>query len=196
MTTTPQTRRKILIVDDESALRSLFKIALSDRYEVETAKDGCDGLQKLENGHYDLVVLDFNMPRMTGIEVIEELRRRGNDTRIILCSAYMSSEVIVRALKGGVASFVDKPISLATFRDVVENTLAGHYGKGVVDEALQRVEARQFKHAAKILRSSESSQRESLQVFADFIDQLADPISEALERYQPESFRQHIVQNY
>jgi CheY-like chemotaxis protein len=77
---------KILIVDDEDDIRLLIKTLLEDEgYEVNEAKDGRDGMDKLKKGSYSLVLLDFFMPGMSGREVLEKIRAddKLRDTKII-----------------------------------------------------------------------------------------------------------------
>lgn len=81
--------KKILVVDDEEAIRSLYKMELEDAgYLVETADSGSQALEKLETFHPDLVTLDIKMPGMNGLEVLGEIRKSYKDLPVILCSAY------------------------------------------------------------------------------------------------------------
>jgi two-component system, response regulator, stage 0 sporulation protein F len=81
--------KKILIVDDEENIRMLFKEELEEEgYEVSTAANGLDALQKLAGAPFDLVVLDIKMPGMDGIQTLNAIKNSNKDQPVILCSAY------------------------------------------------------------------------------------------------------------
>jgi CheY-like chemotaxis protein len=65
----------ILVIDDEKAILDIIKIVLSEAgYEVETALDGHEGIKKFDNGQFDLVITDINMPEIDGRKVVEHIR--------------------------------------------------------------------------------------------------------------------------
>ena len=69
---------KILIIEDEAAIRRVLSKILSeenDTYVVEDAEDGIQGLEKIKNNDYDLVLCDIKMPKMDGVEVLEEVKK-------------------------------------------------------------------------------------------------------------------------
>jgi DNA-binding response OmpR family regulator len=79
---------KILIIDDEPNMRSGLKDNLEfEDYEVETACDGEEGLSKILNSKYDLVLLDVMMPKMNGFDVCKKVRAEKNNVPIILLTA-------------------------------------------------------------------------------------------------------------
>jgi len=87
--TREKSMKKILVVDDEEAIRSLYKMELEDAgYQVETADSGVQALKKLETFSPDLVTLDIKMPGMNGLEVLGEIRKDHKELPVILCSAY------------------------------------------------------------------------------------------------------------
>lgn len=87
--TKEKSMKKILVVDDEEAIRSLYKMELEDAgYQVETADSGVQALEKLETFSPDLVTLDIKMPGMNGLEVLGEIRKDHKELPVILCSAY------------------------------------------------------------------------------------------------------------
>ncbi len=68
--------KKILVVDDESGIRFLLsEILLSNGFEVSLASDGQESLDKLEQGHFDLVVTDINMPRLDGVAMLKRMKK-------------------------------------------------------------------------------------------------------------------------
>ena len=110
--------KKILIVDDERNIRTTLKMCLSgEGYDIETAVNGEDGLEKAEKNKYDLIFLDIKMPGMNGMEVLEELRKRGNKTNIVIMTAYGTIEDAVKAMKLHAVDFIPKPFTPDEIRE-------------------------------------------------------------------------------
>jgi DNA-binding NtrC family response regulator len=106
----PGRRGKILVVDDEVDIREGLELLLTtEGYLAETAQNGTEGLQKLTSNSYDLVLLDLMMPDISGMEVLEEVRRRDRETPIFMITAYGSVEAAVSALKLGANDYFSKP---------------------------------------------------------------------------------------
>src|SRR6516164_1097008 len=100
----------VLIVDDESAIRESLQTLLElEGYEVDTASDGEEGLAKLADRPYDLVLLDFAMPDRNGIDILREIRERDSDLAVIMITAYGTVENAVNAMQGGATNFIQKP---------------------------------------------------------------------------------------
>jgi DNA-binding response OmpR family regulator len=104
---------KILIVEDEPAMR----LGLNDNlefegYEVEQAGDGEEGLKKILDGNYDLIIMDLMMPKMSGFEVCKTIRKRGITTPVILLTAKDQEIDKVLGLELGADDYVTKPFSL------------------------------------------------------------------------------------
>ncbi|HEX8984665.1 MAG TPA: sigma-54 dependent transcriptional regulator, partial [Bryobacteraceae bacterium] len=96
--------------DDESDIReSLELLLMSEGYSVELAQNATEGLQKIEAGAYDLVLLDLMMPDRSGMDVLREVRQRDRETPIFMITAYGSVEAAVHALKLGANDYFSKP---------------------------------------------------------------------------------------
>uniref|UniRef100_UPI0001BE6364 Response regulator n=1 Tax=Thermotoga maritima TaxID=2336 RepID=UPI0001BE6364 len=81
--------KRILVVDDEPNIRELLKEELQEEgYEIDTAENGEEALKKFFSGNYDLVILDIEMPGISGLEVAGEIRKKKKDAKIILLTAY------------------------------------------------------------------------------------------------------------
>ncbi|MFN7939881.1 MAG: response regulator [Bryobacteraceae bacterium] len=107
---TPQHRGRILIVDDEADIRESLETLLSlEGYSIEEAPNATEGLRKMEQANYDLVLLDLMMPDRSGMEVLKEVRERDTETPICMITAYGSVEVAVEALKNGAQDYFSKP---------------------------------------------------------------------------------------
>jgi DNA-binding NtrC family response regulator len=120
------TQRKILVVDDEKNIRLMLSQTLaSNTTVVETAINGEEALQKLEQSSYDLVLLDLRMPGMDGVEVLHQAHARHPNLPVILLTAHGTVETAVEAMRGGAVNFMQKPFSPREIRDAVDSALKG-----------------------------------------------------------------------
>ncbi len=109
---TPE-ERQLLVVDDNEVNRDMLSRRLSRKgYQVKTASNGHDALKMIENGSFDLVLLDIMMPGLNGIEVLKILRQKYSTAElpIIMATAKDRSEDVVEALELGANDYVTKPI--------------------------------------------------------------------------------------
>lgn len=114
----------ILIIDDDQAIRKALREILEfEKYQVDEAKDGIEGLKFLEANDYDLALLDIKMPGMDGIEVLKKALPLGKDTQFIMISAHGSIETAVEATKIGAFDFLPKPPDLNRMLISVRNAL-------------------------------------------------------------------------
>ena len=104
---------KILVVDDEQNMRTGLKDNLEfEGYDVETANDGEEGLKKILDNNYNLIILDVMMPKMSGFDVCKNARKNGVSTPIILLTAKGEEIDKVVGLEIGADDYVTKPFSL------------------------------------------------------------------------------------
>jgi two-component system OmpR family response regulator len=102
---------RILVVDDDQALLRMIRLVLlSEGYEVSTAADGLEGLQRLAEGEFALVVLDLQMPEMDGRTMHAEMRKLGIETPVVVVSAYQAQAA---AAELGAAGAISKPFDTA-----------------------------------------------------------------------------------
>ena len=100
----------VLVIDDEPAIREgLFALLTAEGYAVDLAQGGLEGLQKLGQRGYDLVLLDLMMPDRSGMEVLKEVRQRDRETPIFMITAFGSVQAAVDALKMGANDYFSKP---------------------------------------------------------------------------------------
>lgn len=115
---------RILIVDDEPSNLKILGEELRDRgYTVETANDGSGALNKAETSRPDLIILDFMMPGVSGLDVLRELRKKGNDTPVIMITAYSTVDRAVQAMKEGAYDFITRPFEPDHMALVVQKAL-------------------------------------------------------------------------
>jgi DNA-binding NtrC family response regulator len=100
----------ILIIDDEQEIReSLEQILGSGGYQMDSAATAEEGLRKIEEGIFDLVLLDISLPDRHGLEVLRTIRRENPDLGVIMITAYDSSQMAFQASKEGAESYITKP---------------------------------------------------------------------------------------
>jgi DNA-binding NtrC family response regulator len=115
---------RILVADDDADIRDILKDTLTSLgARVVTASDGRDCLEQVEKEGPDLLVLDIEMPVKSGLHVLQELRRRGSETTVIMITAYGTIERAVQAMKEGAYDFITKPFDLDHIALVVEKAL-------------------------------------------------------------------------
>ncbi|QQZ60569.1 response regulator [Paenibacillus sonchi] len=118
--------QKVLIVDDEEVLRMLIEDTLEDleNVEIHTAENGAEALTRLSGQLYDLVILDYMMPEMTGIEVLEALDiEQKNAMPILMLTAKAQENDRSKARDAGARFFMPKPFSPMELLQIVEGIL-------------------------------------------------------------------------
>jgi DNA-binding NtrC family response regulator len=121
---TVRSTKHVLIVDDDAAIVRMLRDALGlfrheHAYTVETASDGAAGLEALERGQFDLVLLDMYMPRMTGLELLEEMRRLKVQTPVLMLTGNDDARSAADALAGGIFAYIPKPFDLQHLEHLV-----------------------------------------------------------------------------
>jgi len=102
--------KRILIVDDEENFRHLLSVILiKEGYEVETASNGEEGLQKAATSPFDQILCDIRMPRMDGLEFLREIQKTEVEATIIVMSAYGTVDIAIEAMKLGAYDYISKP---------------------------------------------------------------------------------------
>jgi DNA-binding NtrC family response regulator len=105
-------RGSILVIDDELEIREgLQALLTSEKFSVTLAETGEAGLQKLDDGPFDLMLLDVSLPDRNGLEMLREIRLRDPELSIILITAYGSIDMARAAFKGGAHDYITKPWS-------------------------------------------------------------------------------------
>src|SRR5450631_3371924 len=100
----------VLIIDDEAAIRESLQTLLEfEGYAVQVANDGQEGLTRIAEHPFDLVLLDFALPERNGIEILHDIRERDSDLPVIMITAYGTVENAVNAMQAGATNFIQKP---------------------------------------------------------------------------------------
>jgi two-component system nitrogen regulation response regulator NtrX len=114
---------KILVIDDESSIRRTLKEILEfEKYEIDLAANGPDGLELAKANAYDVILLDIKMPEMDGMEVLDELQKF-TDCPVIMISGHGTIETAVEAIKKGAYDFIVKPPDLNRLLITLRNAL-------------------------------------------------------------------------
>lgn len=115
---------KIIIVDDEKNIRDALRDILEyEGYEVDEAKDGDEGLEKIKSNDYHVALCDISMPKMDGLELLLKAGEMGRSTQFIMVSAYGNVENAVEATKRGAFDFITKPPDLNRLLISVRNAI-------------------------------------------------------------------------
>ena len=125
---------KILIVDDFSTMRRIIKNLLRDLgfNNTSEADDGVTALPMLQTGNFDFLVTDWNMPNMTGIQLLEAIRTdpKLQKLPVLMVTAEAKREQIVMAAQAGVNGYIVKPFTAATLKEKIEKIFERLEGGG------------------------------------------------------------------
>lgn len=139
--------KRILVVDDEPLMRDFLVETLQrKKYVVDAVGNGSQALEKVKSEHYDLVVSDIRMPEVSGMEVLEDVKKNNPETEVVMITAFGTIENAVDAMKMGAYDYITKPFSA----DEIEI---------VVDRALER---QQLRDENRILRNDNNQLRNQL----------------------------------
>lgn len=115
---------KVVVADDSRVMRQIvirtLRQAGYDWWDIEEAEDGADALVKIRASQPDFVLSDWNMPEMTGIDLLKSLRREGNETPFAFVTSEGSPEMRAQAEKEGALFLIAKPFTADIFRDTID----------------------------------------------------------------------------
>lgn len=115
---------KILVIDDERSIRNTLKDILEyEKFEVELAEDGFEGIEKASNERFDVILCDIKMPKMDGLEVLEKLLQKDPDNTVVMISGHGTIETAVDAIKKGAYDFISKPPDINRMLITIRNAL-------------------------------------------------------------------------
>ena len=116
-------KKKVLIVDDEQAVRESLQLLLSKNFEVFTAEDGNVALSMVDSVNPDLILLDVMMPNLGGIETLERLNEREESVPVIMLTAANTVKTAVQAMKSGAVDYLSKPFEVEELTARIIDTL-------------------------------------------------------------------------
>ncbi len=119
----------VLTVDDSRAVRTIVAKQVKDLgFEVDEAEDGIQGLAKLQDMQFDLVLLDVTMPNMDGPTMLAKMREQGNQTPVIMLTSESKRSVVGAAMKAGINDYILKPFKPEELRNKILTVLQGGGG--------------------------------------------------------------------
>ena len=113
----------ILIVDDDQTARYGMRGALEKRYSIREAASVAEARRAMTAAPFDLILLDIEMPEVSGLDFLREIKANGDDTTVIMVTAYGSEKVAVEAMKSGAYDYLPKPFEVEELRLVVAKAL-------------------------------------------------------------------------
>ena len=116
---------RILVAEDDELMRNyLVKVFKKVPWDVDIARDGREAIEKLTSRVYDVAVLDIWMPNYTGLEVLEQIKRRGVTADVVLLTGRGTIELAVNAMKAGARDFLTKPVESRDAVRIIGDILA------------------------------------------------------------------------
>lgn len=116
-------KAKILIVDDDRAIREGLLASLQDFYEIETAENGEKALRSLEDDDVDILLLDVRLPGIDGLEVLKKIKDENRPQSVVVMTGYATVEAAVEAMKLGAYDYLKKPLRFQEVKRVIDRAL-------------------------------------------------------------------------
>jgi CheY-like chemotaxis protein len=130
-------KKHILVVDDDPALRALYQVLLkSYGYSSDTAENGRFALTKLKQTSYDAVLLDYMMPGITGLTVLQHIQEHHPSTPVVMITGYIDGQMAARALAAGARACLYKPFDSKEFKEVLSELVGMPLLRAVTFEQL------------------------------------------------------------
>lgn len=114
---------KILIVDDERAVRYSFERAFAEEYVIITAENGIDAIEKVEKEQPDIVLMDIKMPVLNGIEALKKIKKTNSHIPVIMMTAFGDTDTAIDAMKESAYDYITKPFENNELRTIIEKGL-------------------------------------------------------------------------
>ncbi|MBF0519219.1 MAG: response regulator [Nitrospirae bacterium] len=134
---------KLLVIDDEIIIRErLKKLLLLDKYEVYSAENGIEGLKMFETHEPDIIIADIKMPKISGIDVLKEIKARNNMIEVIMITGHGGCETAIEAMKQGAFGYIQKPIEYDELHIEIEKALEKQQMKIKIDSYVKELEYR------------------------------------------------------
>ena len=115
---------RILICDDEIGPRESLRMILKDKYELLFAEDGQQAVDLLAEEKVDLILIDINMPRLSGIEALQRIKAIDNEVEVLVITGFGSLDTAIQAMKHGAYDYITKPFDMNAILSLVEKGMA------------------------------------------------------------------------
>ena len=118
-------KKTVLICDDEEGIRESLKLILSDHYDLILTEDGEQCLEVLENAKdVGLVLIDIKMPKVNGLEILSQIKKKRPNLKVIVVTGYKSVETASEAVRLGASGYVVKPFQSQEILEIVKKHLS------------------------------------------------------------------------
>ncbi|OIP62416.1 MAG: hypothetical protein CO150_10110 [Nitrospirae bacterium CG_4_9_14_3_um_filter_53_35] len=128
---------RILIVDDEPGVRHFLKKIFFREYEIFTAEDGEQAVERVRDSAPDLILLDLKLPGMDGLETLKQIREFKPDLPVVLITAFGDTDKAILSIEAGAFDYLTKPLDIAAVRQVIERALKA--GRLMKSSGIERV---------------------------------------------------------
>ncbi len=119
----------VLVVDDEPLIRESLKMIFSPLYDVGTARSGEEAIKCLQRGQFDLVTLDIDMPGLSGLDTLAQIKKQWPRLDVIMVSGHGNLRNAQEAILKGASNFISKPFRVADVLNVVRKVLERNTNK-------------------------------------------------------------------
>jgi len=146
-----QNRGTILIVDDEAGPRESLRMILKPIYNIFTAANGKEALEIIEKENIDLVTLDLNMPGLSGIEVLKEIKKIKSDVEVIIVTGYGTLKNAQEVIRYGAGDFISKPFNVADIVAIVSKSFERRNYNLKINNLIQQIKGLKSMNENQIL---------------------------------------------
>ena len=112
----------VLIVDDEPLIRCTLSMLIKENAESKTVESAEKALDEIESHHYDLCFIDYNLPGMTGLEAAKIIKKRSENTKVVILSGDYFDEGIKKQIEESASAFIGKPFKLSQIMEIIKYT--------------------------------------------------------------------------
>ncbi len=116
-------RKRILICDDEEGVRESLKLILEKDYEIALATNGEEAINYINEKPVDLLILDIKMPKVSGLEVLRDIKSQKPDINVIIATGYQSAEIAEETIKYGASDYITKPFDKQNVINTIKKIL-------------------------------------------------------------------------
>jgi len=134
-------KETILVVDDETGPRESLRMILKPIYEVHTASDGQEALHLIQSKDIDVVTLDLNMPGLSGIEALKEIRKIKPNMEVIVITGYGTLTNAQEAIRFGAGDFISKPFNVADVISIVAKSFERRSYTSKINSLVERIQS-------------------------------------------------------
>jgi putative nucleotidyltransferase with HDIG domain len=188
-TAAPDLRARILVVEDDAHIRTYCQRLLRISYEVDVAEDGAQALERLSASSYDLVLTDMQMPVLSGIQLLQQIRQQHPETDTVILTAYATVDTAREALKLGALDYLSKPIE----SDQLERTIRTCLELRRVRQEKERLSDLVFMYQFSQLIATSLDVETQVEQIVEFLWQRFAPESLALSVLLPDEDRLHLL---